>query len=91
MTYKELYEAATKKLDKSEITLGEYEEMTKPLDEEVRKKGHWIETDAWTETVDGFEEWGHFRKCSECEHEFKYLESDNFCPNCGADMRGDKE
>ena len=36
MTYRELYETATKKLDKSEITLGEYEEMTKPLDDEVR-------------------------------------------------------
>jgi hypothetical protein len=36
MTYRELYENATRKLDKSEITLGEYEEMTKPLEEEVR-------------------------------------------------------
>lgn len=36
MTYKELYENATKKLDKGEITLGEYEEMIKPLEEEVR-------------------------------------------------------
>lgn len=36
MTYRELYESATRKLEKSEITLGEYEEMTKSLNEDVR-------------------------------------------------------
>ena len=36
MTYRNLYESATRKLEKSEITLGEYEEMTKPLNEDVR-------------------------------------------------------
>lgn len=36
MTYKELYESATRKLEKSEINLGEYEEMTKPLNEDVK-------------------------------------------------------
>lgn len=42
MTYRELYENATKKLVNSEIALGEYQEMTKPLEEEVRGTGHWI-------------------------------------------------
>ena len=36
MTYRKLYESAIRKLEKSEITLGEYEEMTKPLNEDVR-------------------------------------------------------
>lgn len=35
MTYRELYEKATKQLEKSEITLGEYEEMTNALDREI--------------------------------------------------------
>lgn len=35
MTYKELYESAINKLEKSEITLGEFERMIKPLNAEV--------------------------------------------------------
>ncbi len=35
MTYIELYENATRQLEKNEITLGEYEEMIKPLNREV--------------------------------------------------------
>ena len=35
MTYIELYEKATRQLEKSEITLGEYEEMIKPLNREI--------------------------------------------------------
>ena len=29
------------------------------------------------------------RECSECGAQFHELEYDNFCPNCGADMRGE--
>ncbi len=36
MTHRELLYKATRLINKNEITLGEYEEMTKPLDEEVR-------------------------------------------------------
>jgi len=50
------------------------------------KTGHWIDTDEWRETVDGFEQWGYFRKCSRCGYVFKFLEIDNYCPNCGAKM-----
>ena len=38
MTYKKLYEDALFKLDRSIITLGEFEEMTKPLDREVEQE-----------------------------------------------------
>ena len=29
------------------------------------------------------------RECSECGAQFHELEYDNFCPNCGVDMRGE--
>ena len=29
--------------------------------------------------------------CSNCHETFYELTSDNYCPNCGADMRGDNE
>lgn len=59
---------------------------------EREKVGHWIDTDEWRETVDGFEQWGYFRKCSKCGYVFKFLEIDNYCPNCGAKMESeDKE
>lgn len=41
-------------------------------------RGEWIST--------GFME----VKCSNCKKTFHELESANFCPNCGAEMRGDK-
>ena len=38
MTYKKLYEDALFKLEHNKITLGEFEEMTKPLDREVEQE-----------------------------------------------------
>jgi hypothetical protein len=38
MTYRDLSYKATRLCDKGEITLGEYEEMTKPLDREVEQE-----------------------------------------------------
>ena len=53
------------------------------LSEKARepKQGEWIETDS-----------PYIWKCSECPCEVvgNSLEQYNFCPNCGADMRGDK-
>lgn len=42
---------------------------------EARPKGEWIESDiGW--------------KCSECNYGVKPWNNTDFCPNCGADMRG---
>lgn len=38
MTYKKLYEDALFKLEHNKITLGEFEEMIKPLEREVEQK-----------------------------------------------------
>ena len=62
--------------------------LLEELEQEPRK-GHWIDTDEWRETVDGFEKWGYFRKCSKCGYVFKFLEIDNYCPNCGAKMESE--
>ena len=47
-----------------------------------RKKGKWIKWDF--KTFGAFGDWEY--KCSNCEK--VYGGEYNFCPNCGADMRG---
>lgn len=56
------------------------------------KKGKWI---CWHEKIenDSCTEYIPHCKCSECgteydSHTVKFI---NFCPNCGADMRGDDD
>ena len=61
------------------------------LQEPERMKGRWIEIikdkrfgDEWDEIA--------IYKCSVCESEFvECMGTYNFCPNCGADMRGEEE
>lgn len=54
-----------------------------------RKKGKWKETD------DGWD--GTYYVCSECGCPWTLIDGTpedngmNFCPNCGADMRGEKD
>ena len=38
MTYRELFYKATRLINNDQITLGEYEEMTKPLDREIEQE-----------------------------------------------------
>lgn len=46
--------------------------------EPEQKTGHWIDTDNY------YQRW----KCSECGCHTRDAEP-NYCPNCGADMRGE--
>ena len=87
MTYLEIYESALWDLEHNNITLGEFEEKIKPLNQEVRKIGHWEETEDYNSDV--------LYRCSECEEEF-YLECGtpkdnefNYCPKCGTKMEGE--
>lgn len=50
----------------------------------IREKGEWI----IKEEKDTFGFINHFH-CSQCQRESK--DKGNFCPNCGADMRGETE
>ena len=49
----------------------------------AQKKGHWIDTNP-DEPLDPRQ------TCSECGNT-EILHSANFCPNCGADMRGEDD
>lgn len=87
MTYRELLYKAQRLINHNEITLGEYDEMTKPLDEEVRKVGKWIYDKA-------SQNW----RCSVCNETPKTLgyvgtsafmtEHFKFCNHCGSEMVG---
>lgn len=61
----------------------------KALEQQPRPKGKWIEV--FIETPEDNYNYGYkSQKCSECgEQPMRFNE--NFCPNCGADMRGDSE
>ena len=67
---------------------------TLPSAEPERKKGEWLEKDVFTSTKGRIKEW-QSAKCSVCGkyHTTPYLYyfgNYNFCPNCGAEMRGDR-
>lgn len=80
MTIEEIYENAKRKLDKNEITIGEFAEI---VDREVHepKVGHWIMTGDYYTGAYGCID---YVECSCCHEES--LEEGNYCPNCGARM-----
>jgi len=52
----------------------------------IRPQGEWIFQKANEEQTDGYE----CSNCKACFHtKVPYFSEFNFCPNCGADMRGD--
>lgn len=53
------------------------------------KKGKWIDCGVhgdWAWEQDGHGNFWHIWKCSKCGYTSEY--HSNYCPNCGADMRG---
>ena len=59
------------------------EEIDKQPTADVRENvhGEWIEQ--------GLSPYEGIRRCSVCEKVYDIREQFNFCPNCGADMRGE--
>lgn len=47
---------------------------------EERKKGEWIDGSVQSYYV-----------CSECAYQERFANENNYCPNCGADMRGERD
>lgn len=58
-------------------------DLNKKLSEE-RPRGEWINREAISNTIFPF--WERY-ECNQCH---KFNGYSNFCPNCGADMRGNK-
>lgn len=55
-----------------------------------RKVGKWIKDKSWSEGAGMGESYGHYWKCNQCNNIVKGDWSqcgDNFCSECGADMR----
>ena len=55
-----------------------------------RKVGKWIRGESWSEGAGMGESYGYYWKCNQCNNIVKGDWSqcgDNFCSNCGADMR----
>lgn len=72
-------------------TIPAMEKAIAALQEPERKKGHWIEIIKDERFGDEWDEIAVY-KCSVCESEFvECMGTYNFCPNCGADMRGEQE
>lgn len=64
-----------------------------PPAQSERKMGKWIKDKSWSEGAGMGESYGHYWKCNQCNNIVKGGWSqcgDNFCSECGADMRGDK-
>jgi hypothetical protein len=55
MTYKELYESAIDKLEKSKITLGEFEKMIEPLNAEIDTDSDTISRQAAIDLIESIE------------------------------------
>lgn len=62
-----------------------------------RPTGEWLEVEVFPEVYDieGVKTWGSEMQCDQCGFRHTAIEGHmgqyNFCPNCGADMRGDVE
>ena len=83
MTYLELYEYALLKLHNSLITLGEFETMIEPLNRKIEVEP---KTERWTRSHTGTIGEGSY--CSRCG---KMGYKTDFCPNCGAMMKGEEQ
>jgi len=80
-TYSQYNEAWQDALDRAEGAI-----FNLPSAQPERKTGKWIEVDDYYNCISG--------RCSVCGWESHLYEDDvvgmNFCPNCGADMRGEQ-
>ena len=72
-----------------QITFDDYDALQMAIDALSQKKrgiGKWVHRN------DDYNDW---LECSQCgygsEGEVKYGENTNYCPNCGADMRGKQD
>jgi rubrerythrin len=60
---------------------------------DARKKGRWIhdQVEACNPFVDSLPVWVDVMQCSVCNEYIEGSHGKNYCPNCGADMRGEED
>lgn len=87
MRLSKVYEDAEHRLERNEITLGEFERL---VDIEVieSKQGEWIvDEGGWK----GLDYYPPKCKCNQCGYEEElyiiHAKPTNFCPNCGCQMK----
>lgn len=77
------------------VTLQSVIDMMPTADVRENVKGRWVEVVDRTEMYDkeGVKTWGMLFQCNQCGFVLNAIEGHtgqyNYCPNCGADMRGD--
>ena len=90
-------EEAIKRLKEARFTVQPYLYMNEAFDVAIeslsqperppqteRPKGRWIGEGSYTVTA-------HVCRCTNCNREITVDDFDDYCPNCGADMRGVEE
>lgn len=84
MTIAEIYENAKRKLDKNEITIGEFAEIVDvEVDTYKPSIGHWINLENTKYKWQVLPFWCRY-ECSKCGGHGDG--TSNYCPNCGAKM-----
>ena len=71
-------------LHKGAINQQEYDKIIRKLDI-AERKGKWIMH------IDDLFPAESTQECSQCHHEQPLTIDNNYCPNCGADMRGEED
>jgi len=86
MTYLDLIRDADRKLDMGDITLGEYEEMIKPLSREIQPETATQNVGEWIPHRSVFGGLGEkVYTCDKCGYNIGF-QQENYCPNCGVKM-----
>jgi len=90
MTYRELLYKATRLINNNKITIGEYEEMTKPLDREVEQEPVQVELEGDGYAYGTDEMVYDSGKCPNCGWLFVNGDKDweePFCCHCGQKLK----
>ena len=91
MANKECAKCIHKEVCKTAETCDGYAPWCKHFKEQ--KKGRWIndQVEGFSPFVDSLPIWIDVMQCSVCKEYIDGSHPKNYCPNCGADMRGEED
>ena len=73
------------------IHISDKEQMETALKQAIEKLPSAERKGEWIMHIDDLFPAESTQECSQCHHEQPLTIDDNYCPNCGADMRGEEE